>query len=244
MLRGAAAVPVEWKFASTGGADGEIEGYGAVFNNVDGGGDLILPGAFKQCLKQRKTRGGSFPILVQHGFAEGFDPVGRWTDVAEDSKGLHVRGRLSGMDTERGKFNLARVKDGTFGGLSIGYGVLPEHVKFGRDPSEPRRTLKQIELFEISLVDEPMNALARIESVKADRMRKSASEEEIIISIPMREGMSIADALAYALDEMGLTELDGTHPAVAAKAIFDRRQAPAEGMDAAFWAALGAGLTR
>lgn len=238
MLRSATAVSVEWKFASTDDDAGVIEGYGAVFNNIDGGGDMILPGAFKACLRDRKARGGSFPILVQHGFAEGFDPVGRWTDVVEDSKGLHVRGRLSGMDTERGKFNLARVKDGTFGGLSIGYGLLPEWVKYGAKPGEPARTLKQVDLFEVSLVDEPMNALSRITHAKAERLRKAAAEE-ILLSIPIREGLSISDALAYALDEIGLTELDGSEPAVAAKALFDRRSAPAGGdPTAAFWAAL------
>lgn len=243
MLRSATAVSVEWKFASTGAAEGEIEGYGAVFGNVDGGGDLILPGAFKTCLKGRKARGGSFPILVQHGFAEGFDPVGRWTDVREDSKGLHVRGRLSGMDTERGKFNLARVKDGTFGGLSIGYGVRPENVSYGETAGEPRRTLKAIELFEISLVDEPMNALARISEVKRERLRKSADAGEIALNIPMRDGMSITDALAYALDEIGLTELEGAAPAVAAKALFDRHAPVGGDHAAAFWAAF-AGLPR
>lgn len=241
--------PVEWKFAADE-EPGTVVGYGAVFNNVDGGGDLILPGAFKKTLADRKRRKGSFPIYIQHGMAEGLDPVGRWVEVEEDDKGLKVKGRLSGMDTDRGKFNYARLRDGTFGGLSIGYAAWPEHVKYGKLPGEPVRTLKQVELYEVSLVDEPMNALARIQAVKGERLRKQlgVDGEELMLSIPIPDGMSLTDALAYAIEAAGLSDLDPDGPAAAAKALLGRKglNPPTTGGDsaAAFWAAMNAGLPR
>src|SRR5215468_7890967 len=41
-------VPVEWK--TTAGTAGELEGYASVFGNVDLGGDVVVPGAFKKTL--------------------------------------------------------------------------------------------------------------------------------------------------------------------------------------------------
>lgn len=238
-------VAAEWKFAADA-EPGTIEGYGAVFGNIDDGGDLILPGAFRATLRARKSRGGGFPIYIQHGFgADGADPVGRWTDIAEDARGLKVKGRLSGMDTDRGRFNHARVMDGTFGGLSIGYSVRPENVKFGREPGEPRRTLKAVDLVEISLVDEPMNALSRISARKA---RAGAGDtQDIVLTVPVRDGLTLMDALAFAIDAAGLVDLDAAGPVAAAKALLDRKAvSPAAGGDhaAAFWAALSAGLPR
>ena len=52
--------PIELKEAK---ADGSFTGYAAVFNNVDLGQDVILPGAFDQV---RTTRDGKVRIALYH----------------------------------------------------------------------------------------------------------------------------------------------------------------------------------
>lgn len=159
--------PAELKLADTGA--GIITGYGSVFHNQDSHGDVVLPGAFMQSLAARKAVGrGLPPMRMMHGPALGGDPrpVGTWMSMAEDTKGLRVEGRLAGMDTETGKYNAALIRDGALKGLSIGYSLAPNGVAYGRGPGQPRRTLKAINLHELSIVDDPSNEGALIEGIK------------------------------------------------------------------------------
>jgi uncharacterized protein len=87
--------------------------------------------------------------------------------MAEDAKGLRVEGRLAGQDTETGRYNAALVRDGALRGLSIGYTVAPGGATYGKSPGQPRRTLKALNLHELSIVDDPSNEGALIEGIKA-----------------------------------------------------------------------------
>jgi HK97 family phage prohead protease len=169
------AFPAEYKLSSA--ETGVIEGLAAVFHNVDSHGDKIVPGAFKASLAERRSPPR---MLMQHGAVFGADPrpVGVWTEVGEDTKGLRVRGRLVGLDTETGRFNLALVRDGAMRGLSIGYKVRPDGVVYGKSVGEPKRTLRSLDLHEVSIVDEPSNPDAVVTSIKAAAEIKSAREFE------------------------------------------------------------------
>jgi len=135
-------------------------------------------------------------MLLQHGGgffgggAEDMTPVGIWTELAEDGKGLKVVGKLA--DTPRGRdvYTLMKMTPRpAIDGLSIGYRA-KEFVQ-GTKPGEPRRTLKKIDLLEVSIVTFPANPKARVEAVKA------------------LEGIqSLADAERYLRDACGLSRSD------------------------------------
>lgn len=146
-----------------------FKGYGAVFGNVDAYGDVIQKGAFAETLAEAKRSGVWPSMLSQHGgwgmTAEDLTPVGIWTELEEDAKGLKVVGKLA--DTPRGRELYALMKMDprpAIDGLSIGY--IPKEFEVGTKPKEPRRTLKKIELVEISPVTFPANGKARVRSVK------------------------------------------------------------------------------
>ena len=143
---------LEWKADD----QGVIEGYGAVFDVVDQGGDIIAPGAFRQSLNSaRKVK-----MLFQH------DPsavVGVWTSMEEDEKGLRVSGKM--LTTVRaGAEAYELVKAGAIDGLSIGYRTIKSMDRNGK------RVIMQAELWEVSLVTFPMNEMARIDAVKASEL--------------------------------------------------------------------------
>ena len=48
-------------------------------------------------------------------------PIGVWTDITEDSRGLASKGRIDPMDTDLGKRIYAGLRNRTVKGLSIGY---------------------------------------------------------------------------------------------------------------------------
>lgn len=159
----------EIKFASD--KAGVFSGYGAIFGNIDAGGDMIERGAFKQTLREWEDRGKYPPMLLQHGggFLGGADdmlPVGRWTSMEENTRGLKVEGELFAMGTERGQYIYEGLKAGALDGLSIGYRA--KEFIVGTKPGEPRRILKMLELLELSIVTFPMNDKARIGAVKGD----------------------------------------------------------------------------
>jgi HK97 family phage prohead protease len=119
-------------------------------------------------------------MLLQHGSFLGGDdnmPVGVWTEMREDSKGLYVEGRLA--PTTRGKdaYTLLKMSPRpAINGMSIGY--RPVEWSMRAKPEDPRRTLKAVELLEVSLVTFPANGKARVEAVKSADQIKTIREFE------------------------------------------------------------------
>lgn len=135
----------------------EFEGHGAVFGNVDHGGDIVLKGAFARSLAAHKASGTSPLMFWMH---QPDQVPGVWLEVEEDREGLYVHGEL--LDTQLGKEMHTLLTHKAVRGLSIGY--RPEEVDFDRDG---HRLLKQVEVMEVSIVSMAMNPLARIEAAKA-----------------------------------------------------------------------------
>ena len=159
----------EIKLAGAESDAGTFEGYGAIFGNEDAYGDVIRKGAFAQTLEEWAARGKWPPMLSQHGGwgvgADDMTPVGAWTDMAENSRGLKVKGRLFALDTERGRYLHEGLKSGTLDGLSIGF--VTREMIINTDPDEPARILTNIDLWEVSIVTFPANPEARVLSVKS-----------------------------------------------------------------------------
>ena len=141
---------------------GQFEGYASTFGNVDQGGDLIEPGAFRESVAKARAEGWGIPMLWQHDQRE---PIGVWRDIFEDDRGLFVRGQLILDGDPVAQRAYGKLKHGALGGLSIGYtipkgGAAPDPYKAGV------LRLKKIELREISLVTMPMNTEAKVTAVK------------------------------------------------------------------------------
>lgn len=141
------------------GDDGTIEGYGSVFGVVDDWGDIVAPGAFSESLAAHRAAGTMPAMLWQHRDSE---PIGVWTDMTEDARGLRVKGRLV-LESTRGKEAHALLKAGALNGLSIGFIA----SKWAWDTNTETRTLQAVDLWEVSPVTFPANSLARVDSVKS-----------------------------------------------------------------------------
>ncbi|WP_096785878.1 phage major capsid protein [Rhodobacter sp. CZR27] len=147
---------LEIKFQST--EAGLIAGYASPFGGEpDSAGDVVARGAYAASLKAHREAGTMPLLLWQH---DPTQPVGRWLDMREDEKGLHVTGRLV-LETMRGAEAYALLKAGALNGLSIGY-----RTKRAERLPGGARLLTEIDLIEISLVSIPAASSARITSVK------------------------------------------------------------------------------
>lgn len=138
-------------------ADGEFSGYASLFGKVDLGRDVVERGAFAASIARRGAAG--IRMLYQHDPAE---PIGVWTDIREDARGLHVRGRLS-REVARAREVHALMKAGALDGLSIGFRAVRASKAAG---SGGLRRIREADLWEISVVTFPMLPGARVEAVK------------------------------------------------------------------------------
>jgi hypothetical protein len=140
---------------------GEFEGYASLFGVADGVGDTVAPGAFAASLRRRGP--GEVRMLYQH-FSHA--PIGVWEEIAEDGRGLYVRGRLVD-EVERARDVRALLAEGALNGLSIGFRT----VRAKRGPASANqastRTLLEIELWEISVVTFPLLAGSKVTAVGA-----------------------------------------------------------------------------
>lgn len=135
--------------------EGEFSGYAAVFGNVDSGGDIIEKGAFARTIVDDFDR---IKILSQHNSYEL--PIGKPLELREDEKGLYIRGKIS--DTQAGRDIRTLLKDGVLCELSIGYDALDFEID-----GAGIRHLKEIKLWEVSIVTWAMNDQAKIDGVKS-----------------------------------------------------------------------------
>jgi len=177
-------------------ADGTVEGYGSVFGVRDNYDDVIAKGAFIQSLKDHKAAGTMPAMLWQH---DADKPIGVWTEMVEDEKGLRIKGQLA-METVKGKEAHALLKMGALNGLSIGF--MSKEWAYDRDTEV--RTLTAIDLWEVSLVTFPANEKARVTNVKsADEMATPKDAEKALRDA----GFSKSDATAFVSRVMRMGEV-------------------------------------
>lgn len=132
-------------------------GYAALFDIPDGGGDTIRRGAFAESLAALKAKGDPLPLLWQHNPSQIIGWIER---IAEDQRGLRVIARLADGDGPRA----ALLREGAVRGLSFGYRARESRTVPLPD-SRPGRELTGIDIFEVSLVTDPMHPDARVHLV-------------------------------------------------------------------------------
>lgn len=192
---------------------GTFEGFLSVYNLVDYGNDLVEPGAFEKTIKEKPT----VPMLWQHDEKQ---PIGL-LELQDNPKGLWVKGKFL-LEIDKAREAYALVKAGVIRGLSIGYRAVQKQTVKGV------RHLKEVMLFEGSVVTFPMNAAAQIATVKAmlDGERKAdflAELEEIRLRTL---GWMMMDALHSALyDNLFDSEMDAAGKLEASGASIDQFRA-------------------
>ena len=131
-----------------------FDGYASTFGNVDFGDDAIMKGAFMASL----AKNSSVPVLWQHQMSE---PVGKSIQLNEDEKGLYIKAILPKSDTLVSGRIIPQMKVGSIREMSIGF--------FTRDSEMDKgiRLIKEIELYEVSLVTKAMNPQALVSGFKS-----------------------------------------------------------------------------
>jgi HK97 family phage prohead protease len=148
-------VPFELKAVDDAG---NFEGYAAVFNNVDLGDDVILPGAFTRV---KATRGGKLKLALYHDLTR---LVGA-ADYTQDDHGLLLKGRVNlAVSYARDAYELMKAE--ILDSMSIGFNTIK--ADFEDRAGRRVRIIKEAELWEASFVPFGKNPEAQILTVKSD----------------------------------------------------------------------------
>jgi hypothetical protein len=144
--------------------DGTFSGHAAVYGNIDLDREVIERGAFKEMVRNDD---GKVVVLWQHNTR---DPIGV-ADVQEDAKGLSFQASLVLEDPTARKAR-AHMLAKSVRGMSIGYDTIKDEVRDGI------RYLKELRLWEISLVTFGANPLAGVDMVKSAPTFETIREAE------------------------------------------------------------------
>ena len=148
---------------------GIVKGYASTFDrDPDSYGDVVAPGAFAKSLdrwNQLNQEGKYIPLLWGHDTEDPKSNIGRVVDAVEDERGLLVTAEFD-ADNEKAQYVRKLVQEGRVYQFSFAYEVRDQatvELENGYKANE----LRDLELFEVSLVQIPANQNATVEEVKA-----------------------------------------------------------------------------
>ena len=129
----------------------EFVGYGSVFEVLDSYGTVIAPGAFSRTLREWRGRGSLPDFYLQHDYSL---VVGKFLEMAEDERGLKLRGRF--VQSSIGDHALALMQEDIATGLSIGFFTRSFEMR------DQVMRITDVDLMEVSQVTRPANPEAGI----------------------------------------------------------------------------------
>lgn len=161
--------------------NGTISGYAATWiREPDSYGDVIAPGAFKECLENIKTEGKVLPLLWNHDSYDMGSYIGTVTDLGEDDHGLKFTASFD--DTKEAQRARELAVTGRVVKFSFAYDVLDQAtitLEDGREANE----LRKLNIHEVSLVLYPANpdtSIIDVKSAEKSGRRNSKADEEVL----------------------------------------------------------------
>lgn len=151
----------ELRFA--GGTEGKpftFSGYAVRWNSINTHGEQFVRGAFADLI----SSGKKVHMYYNHAYLD-YCPqtapyrIGKWLSLVEDDEGLSVSGELT-PDLALANDIKAMLKHGTIDGLSIAF-YAPTELDYEYVNDVLR--FKRVDVYEISVVDEPSDRQARID---------------------------------------------------------------------------------
>jgi HK97 family phage prohead protease len=138
---------------------GTFRGYAST-NSLDKINDRVAFGAFAETLDQWKNKKNGLPNIYEEHDRNHF--IGTCKVLKEDAVGLYIEGKLFVDDIPKAHQVYQALLKGEKCGLSIGFYVVSAVSMDGI------RTIKKLDLVEISIVTYPCNPEAKIHEFKTD----------------------------------------------------------------------------
>lgn len=155
------------------GEKAEFEAYASVFGNRDSYGDVVQKGAFAASLKAWDEKGAPIPLLWGHNMADPDFNIGMVTSAEEDEHGLKVVCELD-TDSPKGAQVHRLLKQGRVREMSFAFAATSS--EYGELDGKSVRFLKEVDLFEVSVVPLGANPETEVLAVKSPTVNLTLPE--------------------------------------------------------------------
>ena len=191
---------------------GVVKGYASTFDRVpDAYGDVIARGAFAKSLERwaaLNAEGKFIPLLWGHDTGDPLSNIGRVVKAQEDERGLYIEAEFD-ADNERAQYVRKLIQEGRVYQFSFAFEVRdqgPVELEDGTKANE----LREVELFEVSVVQIPANQHATVEDVKSIKSgrRNSAKDAD-----DLRRIAALASEIQEVVDGLLLEASEDEQPA-------------------------------
>lgn len=190
---------------------GTVKGYASTWDrDPDAYGDVIAKGAFTKSLERWADLGMPIPLLYGHNTDDPEYNIGAVTLAKEDERGLYIEAEF---DSENPKAQYVRklVREGRLFQFSFAFDCT-DYADVTLEDGTKARELRELDIFEVSLVQIPANQHAEVVEVKSGR-RNSAKDESDLIRVRelLGEVYEIIDRLIDEPVEQPMEEQDGAN---------------------------------
>lgn len=176
---------------------GSVKGYASTFDrDPDSYGDVVAKGAFLKTIERWKELGKPIPLLYGHNTNDPEYNIGAVKVFKEDERGLYIE---ADFDPENPKAQYVRklVKEGRLFQFSFAYDTLDwgeVTLEDGRKANE----LRELDIYEISLVQIPANQHAEVVEIKSAKSGKRNSKAD---EADIREAIRLLQRVLGELEE-------------------------------------------
>jgi phage prohead protease, HK97 family len=181
---------------------GLVKGVLSKFGVVDAHGDMLMPGAFKKSCAERGPKSGKAQKIAFLRSHNTDAPVGKFTDLQEDSDGLVYEAKMS--ESTLGRDTLTLMAEGIMNNHSIGYLPIPDK----EEQKEEYNEIREVKLMEGSVLVFGANSETPVMDVKElepkQALEKLTDKMDRIIRV-IRKGAMHDDT--YMLLEIELEQL-------------------------------------
>lgn len=200
---------------------GEIVAYASTFDRIpDAYGDVVAPGAFAKSLADWQASGNPIPLLFGHRTDDPRMNLGAVIEASEDERGLRIRARFD-EDNEIAQYTRKLVKEGRLTKLSFAYDTLDSEIVTLEDGTRANE-LKELKIYEVSLVPIPANQLTEVLEVKDGEHKQTIRDLVAAVDLSYGETMEkICDLASDVLTEDDEDHTDEKNAAVCEKAPSD-----------------------
>ena len=200
---------------------GQITGYASTFDRVpDAYGDVIAPGAFAASLTKWQDLGKPIPLLFGHRTDDPFMNIGAVESAEEDERGLKFTAKLD-PDNPNAQYSRKLLLEGRIHQFSFAFDVKEAGLTTLEDGTKANE-LRELDLFEISLVPIPANQFATVEEVKAwadeavaeakaGRVLSKTNEDDLREAVALIQG--VIDKVEGAAEPTEPEDVEGDAPA-------------------------------
>lgn len=176
---------------SAGENGGSVAGYAATFDRIpDSYGDVIAEGAFTKTLEEwaeRNEKGIFIPLLYGHNMDDPAYNIGRVVKATQDEHGLYIEAEFD-AESETAQQVRKLVQEGRLYQFSFAFAIHDAGETELEDGTKAYE-LRELELFEVSLVQIPANPRAEVTGIKAGRVLSKTNEDDIKAAVELLTGV-------------------------------------------------------